>query len=76
MNIFHWYQQERSVMKYRIIRTIITEGSLPKAADKLNMTQTAVRHAVNSLENMIAFPIFNRLKTGIQLTQEGSQLLP
>ena len=63
-------------MKYRIIHTIITEGSFTKAADKLNMTQSAVSHAVNSLEKMIGFPIFNRLKTGIQLTQEGSKLLP
>lgn len=76
MKNIHFELKERTTMKYRIIHTIITESSFTKAAEKLNMTQSAVSHAVNTLEKSIGFPIFNRLKSGIGLTQEGAKLLP
>lgn len=63
-------------MKYRIIKQIMDTGSFTKAAETLNMTQSAVSHAVQGIERDMGFPIFQRLKSGVQLTQEGLRLKP
>ena len=61
-------------MRYRIVKQIIETGSFTKAAETLNMTQSAVSHAINSFEKELGFSIFHRLKAGVQLTQEGELL--
>ena len=63
-------------MKYRILCQIWEDKSFTKAAIHLNMTQSAVSHAVNAFEKELGFPIFHRLKKGIQLTNEGEVLMP
>ena len=63
-------------MKYRIMCQIWEDKSFTKAAIHLNMTQSAVSHAVNSFEKELGFPIFHRLKKGIKLTHEGEVLMP
>ena len=63
-------------MKYRIIYTSWEEKSFTKAAEKLNLTQSAVSHSVNAFEKEMGFPIFHRLKSGLTLTEEGKLLMP
>lgn len=63
-------------MNYRIIKQIMEMGSFTRAAEALNMTQSAVSHAVQGIEREMGFPIFQRLKSGVQLTQEGLRLKP
>lgn len=63
-------------MRYRIVKQIMESGSFTKAAEKLNMTQSAVSHAVGTFENELGFPIFIRNKGGVGLTSEGEALRP
>lgn len=61
-------------MKYRIFRQIINSGGFTKAAESLNMTQSAVSHAISNLEKEMGFPLFIRNKASIALTPEGKLL--
>lgn len=61
-------------MRYRIFRQIVTTGNFTKAAESLNMTQSAVSHAMSTLEKEVGFHLFNRTKSGISLTPEGQQI--
>lgn len=63
-------------MRYRIVKQIMESRSFTKAAEKLNMTQSAVSHAVGTFENELGFPIFIRNKGGVGLTSEGEALRP
>lgn len=64
-----------SLSKYMIFKTIIELGSLTKAAEKLNLTQSGVSYAVSTLEKEIGFPLLNRDRSGIRLTQNGQRVL-
>lgn len=61
-------------MKYRIFRQIIGSGGFTKAAETLNMTQSAVSHAIANLEKEVGFPLFIRNKNSVALTPEGKLL--
>ena len=61
---------------YQIFATVVETGSFAKAAAKLNVTPSAVSHAVSQLEREFGFPIFYRARAGVTLTADGAQLLP
>lgn len=65
-----------SLVKYEILVKTAESGSFTKAADQLGLTQSAVSHAVSSLEQEFGFPLIIRNRSGIHLTREGLQLLP
>lgn len=50
--------------------------SFTRAADELNVTQTAVSAQVKNLEDRLGTPLFRRLPRGLALTDEGQALLP
>lgn len=50
--------------------------SFTRAADELNVTQTAVSAQVRNLEDRLGTPLFRRLPRGLALTDEGLALLP
>ncbi len=50
--------------------------SFTKAADELNVTQTAVSHQVRLLEEHLQVRLFRRLTRKVELTTEGRLLLP
>ena len=64
-----------SLTKFEIINTIVDTGSLTKAAESLGLTQSAVSHAVSSLESEWGFSIMNRDRSGIRLTSNGERLI-
>jgi len=64
-----------SLAKYEIFSTVVEEGSLSRAADQLNLSQSAVSHALSGLEREWGFTILSRGRAGIQLTQNGEQVL-
>ena len=47
-----------------------------RAAEKLNVTQPAVKHQIRSLENELNVTLFNRSVRNVSLTPEGELLLP
>ncbi|AQW21219.1 LysR family transcriptional regulator [Lentilactobacillus curieae] len=61
---------------YLVFSTVITEGTFYKASLKLNVTPSAVSHSINQLETELGFPVFNRSRTGVELTENGRQILP
>lgn len=50
--------------------------SFTRAADELNVTQTAVSMQVKNLEERLGVVLFRRLPRGLALTDEGQALLP
>ncbi|MDT4845502.1 Glycine cleavage system transcriptional activator [compost metagenome] len=50
--------------------------SFTRAAEELNVTQTAVSHRIRRLEDELGVRLFLRLKDGLALTTEGQAYLP
>ncbi|GAE34010.1 LysR family transcriptional regulator [Halalkalibacter akibai] len=64
-----------SLAKYEIFSKVVELGSLTKAGEKMNLTQSAVSHAINSLESEFGFSLLNRGRTGLSLTVNGERIL-
>ena len=66
-----------SIVRFEIIATVFELGSFTAAAEKLNMTQSAVSHAVAGLESEWDVSLFIRdRRKGITLTEVGQKVLP
>lgn len=61
---------------YETIITIVEEKSFQKAAERLNVTASAVSHTVNQLEKRYGFPLFVRNRNEVVLTTNGEKLYP
>lgn len=64
-----------SLAKFEIFNTVVELGSLTKAGETLGLTQSAVSHAIASLESEWGFSILNRGRSGINLTSNGEHIL-
>ncbi|MGE7090279.1 LysR family transcriptional regulator [Lysinibacillus sp. NPDC048646] len=64
-----------SLVKYEIFSKAAEVNSFTKTADVLGLTQSAVSHAITSLEKEFNFPLFIRNNSAIKLTQNGKDLL-
>ena len=64
-----------SLAKFEIFSTVVELGSLTKAGETLGLTQSAVSHAIASLESEWGFSILNRGRSGIHLTSNGERVL-
>ncbi len=51
-------------------------GNFARAAEELNLTQSAISHRVKLLENYLEYPLFERLPRGLRLTESGKAYLP
>jgi len=58
-----------------IFRAIERQGSLTAAAEQLNLTQSALSHAVRKLEQQLGTPVWVREGRRLRFTQAGEQLL-
>lgn len=64
-----------TLVKFEIFRTVIESGSLSKAAGTLQLTQSAVSHAIASLETDFGFTLLIRNRLGVSLTENGKKML-
>ncbi|WP_432360426.1 LysR family transcriptional regulator [Sporosarcina sp. UB5] len=64
-----------SLAKFEVFSTVVELGSLKQAAEALNLTQSAVSHAIASMELEWGFTILIRGRSGIQLTSNGERVL-
>ena len=64
-----------SLAKFEIFSTVVESGSLKQAAEILGLTQSAVSHAIASLEFEWGFIILIRGRAGIKLTSNGERVL-
>lgn len=55
--------------------TLARVGSFTLAARELHLTQSAVSHAIKSLEDELEVRLFDRLGRSVKLTPPGLQLL-
>ncbi len=60
--------------KLRIFHTAAESGSFTHAADRLNMSQSAVSRQVSALEDDLGLKLFIRHARGLVLTEVGEQL--
>lgn len=56
--------------------TIVSCGSLGRAAEALHVTQPALSRTIQRLEKQVGAPLFERHSRGMQLTAIGEALLP
>lgn len=61
---------------YQIFATVADRGSFRKAADDLNITPSAVSHAISHLETQLGIPLLIRNRSEMQVTRNGQILLP
>lgn len=59
----------------RAFEAAARHGNFTRAADELSVTQGAVSHQVRSLEEWFGFPLFERHKREVRLTQKGETYL-
>ena len=62
--------------KFAILMTAADLGSFSKASEIVGYTQSGLTHMMDALEREIGFPLLRRNHSGIQLTQQGAQLMP
>ncbi len=60
----------------RAFTTIVSAGSLGRAAEVLHVTQPALSRIIKRLEDEVGAPLFERHSKGMQLTVIGQALLP
>ncbi len=60
---------------FKLIATIVAEGSLAKAADKLFLTPSALSHQLKEIESQLNTKIFHRINKHLILTDIGKLLL-
>lgn len=51
-------------------------GSLTKASEELNYTQSGISHTIKTLEKKYGFTLLIRDRSGVRLTSAGEELLP
>ena len=56
--------------------TVAREGSVSRAAEVLNLTQTAISHQIKRLGEETGITLFNRTPTGLQISHDGAAVLP
>lgn len=61
--------------KLLAFETLARLGSFTQAAKELSLTQSAVSHAIKSLEHDLGCRLFDRLGRAVTITPAGSQLL-
>ena len=62
--------------KLEIFMTAADLGSFTKASEVVGYTQSGLTHMMDALEREIGFPLLQRNHSGIQLTEQGTQLMP
>ena len=64
-----------SLVKYEILNKVSEVYSFTKAAEELGLTQSAISHAISSLEKEFGFSLIHRSRNGVKLTEEGKSML-
>lgn len=65
-----------TLLSYEIFYAVAQEKSFQNAAKLLNMTPSAISHAISSMEKELGFSLFIRGKNGTVLTSNGEAIYP
>ncbi|KUO49913.1 MAG: hypothetical protein APF76_01690 [Desulfitibacter sp. BRH_c19] len=64
-----------TLLQLEILKTVVETGSFTKAGEVLSLSQSAVSHAIASLEEELEISLLHRSRTGVTLTYAGEQLI-
>ena len=59
---------------FKLIKTIVEEGSIANSTDKLFLTQSALSHQLREMEERLGFKVFTRTRNKWKLTEEGVEI--
>lgn len=62
--------------KLEILMTAADLGSFTKASEVVGYTQSGLTHMMDALEREVGFPLLRRSRSGIELSEQGAQLMP
>ena len=65
-----------TLLAYQVFLAVVEQESFQKAAQVLNLTPSAISHAVASMETELGSALFIRSKQGVYLTNYGKELFP
>lgn len=65
-----------TLLSYQVFIAVVEQESFQKAAQVLQLTPSAISHAVASMEAKLGSPLFIRSKQGVYLTNYGKELFP
>ncbi|WP_147805239.1 LysR family transcriptional regulator [Alkalicoccus halolimnae] len=65
-----------SIPQLEVFLQTVELGSLTKAAEKLNYTQSGISHTIKTLEKKYETTLLIRDRSGVRLTSAGRELLP
>lgn len=65
-----------TLLSFEIFYAVAQEKSFQKAAKLLNMTPSAISHAISTMEKELGFSLFIRNKNGTVLTSNGEAVYP
>lgn len=63
-----------TIQRYEVFNKVVQLQSITKAGIELNLTQSAVSHAIKSLEDELGLHLLLRNRSGIKLTREGEKI--
>lgn len=72
----HMFARLPSLNGLKTFESAARHMSFTKAAEELNVTQTAISHQIRRLEEALGVSLFLRLKDGLALTEHGQAYLP
>lgn len=58
----------------KLVKTIVEEGSIAKAIDKLHLTQPALSHQLKEAELQVGAQLFHRVNRKLVLTESGKKM--
>lgn len=59
---------------YRLIKTIVEEGTITNSSEKLFLTPSALSHQLREIETLLGVKVFIRFRNDWKLTKEGKEL--
>lgn len=65
-----------SIKQYEVFAKTAELGSLTRAAEALNSTQSRISHVLSAMEEEYGFCLMQRGRSGVALTEAGAMLLP
>ncbi len=65
-----------TLLSYQVFMAVVEQQSFQKAAQVLQLTPSAISHAVASMEAELGSPLFVRSRQGVYLTNYGKELFP
>lgn len=65
-----------TLLSYQVFMAVVEQESFQRAAQVLQLTPSAISHAVAAMESELGSPLFVRSKQGVYMTNYGKELFP